>query len=76
MIKVEFKYDIVKDGWNLWRVLTTQPSFDKDNILRHYKGLDEEFVKNFKQEKNDLLKQKIIADYLNKLLLKNIRNKF
>lgn len=71
MPKVEFRYDIFKDGGNIYRVLTSQPLFDKDNESRVLKGLEIGFIEQVKKEENSLKKQEIIANYLIEFLSQN-----
>lgn len=69
MSKVEFKYDIFKDEWNIFRVLTLPPTFDKNDTTRTQKGIDISLVEQVNNTKSYYSKQFLIADYVvNKFL--------
>jgi len=71
MAKVIFEYDINQDAQNIFRVITTEPIFDKDNIKRVLGKLDADLIAKVKKE-NDANNQKIIiGDYLKDFYLKN-----
>ena len=72
MPKVEFKYDIFKDEWNMLRVLTLPPTFDKNDTARTQKGIDVSLVEQVNNTKDYYDKQFLIADFVvNKFLPAN-----
>ncbi|TSC94534.1 MAG: hypothetical protein Athens101410_768 [Parcubacteria group bacterium Athens1014_10] len=70
MPKVEFKYDISKDGWNILRVIDTPPFFDKEDKSKCLIGIDKSLVEKVKKEKDLLIKKQIIKNYLANFLEK------
>src|SRR3989344_3233921 len=71
MPSVQFKYDEDKDAWNILRVTTQPPKFDKDNTERPIAGLPEKLVNAIHNEYENTKKEKAIKDFLHKSLLQN-----
>lgn len=69
--KVEFKYDVFKDGANILRVFIQPSFFDAGNEARRFKGLKNDFIEKVKKEKDFIVKQEIIIEYLKKFVSEN-----